>query len=85
MPKRNPSAQSVADRPPDPDDDLGETWIRVRPLPSPDGVWSSCRVASWLKSGLRGYRLQCTAVGKVGPEHAAGATVGVGQAPGEEG
>ena len=40
------------------DDDMGESWIRIRPLKSPNGIPASIRMRQWLKSGLRAYQLK---------------------------
>jgi hypothetical protein len=40
------------------DDDMGETWIRIRAPKSLNGIQASIRMRHWLKSGLRAYQLK---------------------------
>lgn len=51
---------------PDPDCEMGPTWVLVRPLPR--DVPSAIRVRAWLKRGLRDFGLKVEQVSGVGPE-----------------
>lgn len=41
-----------------PTDDLGPTWVLLRPLPDPNGVPASIRFRCALKCLLRAYRIR---------------------------
>lgn len=57
-----------AQPPDDPDDDFGETWIRVKALRSPRGIKASLRFRAWLKAGLRQFHLRAEEVTGKPPE-----------------